>query len=148
MQPSTLQRWPSGAAGVVSLRVLVPSGPRSNDQASLNRNRGGTYDDQVQLYVRGDAAGAGNVKFWRLEAGQARWAFDGLVPVTDGAPHDVLATWGMTSALLRVDGRSTQMAVQMPSAAPFGLDRIDVGFSQLSSGPLEGLVAELHVGAM
>jgi hypothetical protein len=139
---------PSGAAGVVSLRVLVPSGPRINDQAILNLNRGGTYDDQVQLYVRGDAAGAGNVKFWRLEAGQAQWAFDGLVPVTDGAPHDVLASWGMTSALLRVDGRSTQMAVQAPSAASFGLDRIDVGFSQLSSGPLEGLVAGLHVGAM
>ena len=97
--------------------------------------------------MRGDAAGAGHVKFWRLEGGAAHWAFDGAVPVIDGFRHSMQASWTGTSARLVIDGAPATMRAQLPDSQ-FDLDRIDVGFSQASSGAIEGLVAGLQIGAM
>ena len=139
---------PSGTSGRVTLSVLLPAGNRVNDQAILNLNRGGSYDDQVQLYVVGPSDDGGNVKFWRLENNDTYWSFDGALPVIDGRIHDMQASWDVASAHLVISARSAQMAAQMSNAQPLGLDRIDVGFSQASSGALEGLVAGLQIGAM
>jgi hypothetical protein len=139
---------PTGAAGVVDVSLLLPAGDRITDQAIINVNRDGTYDDQVQLFVRGDKAGAGKVKFWRLVGGATHWAFDGALPVTDGGPHALAGSWDSSSAHLLVDGHPSDMSAQLPNTDLAGLNRIDVGFSQASSGALEGLVFGLRIGAM
>jgi hypothetical protein len=139
---------PSGTSGRVNLSVLLPAGNRVNDQAILNLNRGGSYDDQVQLYVVGPSDDGGNVKFWRLENRDTYWSFDGALPVIDGRIHDMQASWDVASAHLVISTKSAQMTPLMSNAQPLGLDRIDVGFSQASSGALEGLVAGLQIGAM
>jgi hypothetical protein len=139
---------PTGSTGLVQLSVLVPAGARVNDQAILNVNRGGAYADQVQLYLVGQGADAGFVKFWRLENGNPHWAFDSGKRIVDGVAHSMTATWDATSAHLLVDDARTDMGAQISNAQPLTLDRIDVGFSQASSGALEGLVSDLQIGAM
>jgi hypothetical protein len=139
---------PTGASGAVHLGVLLPGGARVTDQAIVNLNRDAMFGDQVQLFVRGDMAGAGNVKFWRLVGGVTHWTFDGAAPVTDGARHLVTARWDASSAHLLVDDKATDMAAQAPNTDLLGLNRIDVGFSEAASGALEGLVFSLVIGAM
>jgi hypothetical protein len=139
---------PTGSSGLVKLSVLVPSGARISDQAILNINRDGTFADQVQLFLVGGPPDAGFVKFWRLENNAQHWAFDSGKRIDDGAAHAMTATWDATSAHLLVDDASTDMAAQISNASPLGLNRIDVGFSQVSSGALEGLVSGLQIGAM
>jgi hypothetical protein len=134
---------PAGSSTAVTLRVMVPAGARLTDQAILNLNHAGAFDDQVQLFVRGDV---GRVGFWGLSPAATHWTFDGVPSVIDGARHRLSAGWDAATARLVIDGMSATMPV-MPNAAPFGLDRIDVGFSE-SSGALEGLVAGLQIGAM
>jgi hypothetical protein len=138
---------PTGTPASLGLRVLLPAGPRLVDQAILNLNKGGSFKDQVQLYLRGDVAGAGHVKFWGLTAGATNWAFDGTTPVIDGVRHVLQAGWDTTSASLAIDGKSASMAAA-GNAQPFAFDRVDVGFSDNSSGALEGLIAGLQIGAM
>ena len=139
---------PTGASGLVKLSVLVPGGARVSDQAILNINRDGTFADQVQLFLVGGPPDAGFVKFWRLENDDQHWAFDSGKRIDDGAAHLMTATWDATSAHLLVDDARTDMPAQISSAQPLSLNRIDVGFSQLSSGALEGLVSGLQIGAM
>jgi hypothetical protein len=140
---------PSGTTGVVSLSVFLPAGPRLTDQAILNLNRGGSFADQVQLNVIGRSmTGGGNVQFWRLDNGQTHWSFFVDAPVIDGRLHSMKAGWDVTSAHLVVDGATGQMGAQLANSQPFALDRIDVGFSEVSSGALEGLVIGLQIGAM
>jgi hypothetical protein len=140
---------PTGTTGRVSLGVLVPAGQGVNDQAILNLNRGGTFENQVQLYVIGQGtADRGNVKFWRLENNATHWAFNGGVSVVNGRAHALEASWDAASAHLVIDMQPTQMAAQMANDQPLALDRIDVGFSQASSGALGGLVWGLQIGAM
>jgi hypothetical protein len=142
---------PAGPSAVVELGVLAPDGPRLYDQAIVNLNAGGAFDDQVQLYLRGDAAGSGRVAFWGLNGGngKARWAFDVGPSVTDGDLHTLRATWDDVSAQLLIDGMGDPPTPQqLGNPLPSGLDRIDVGFSQASSRALEGLVTGLRIGAM
>jgi hypothetical protein len=140
---------PSGTAGVVGLSVFLPAGPRLTDQAILNLNRGGSFADQVQLNVIGRSmTGGGNVQFWRLDSGQTHWSFFVDAPVIDGRVHSMTASWDVTSAHLVVDQSTGQMNAQIANSQPFALDRIDVGFSEVSSGALEGLVLGLQIGAM
>jgi hypothetical protein len=140
---------PTGTAGRVSLSVLPPAGFGVNDQAILNLNRGGTFEDQVQLYVIGQGtADRGNVKFWRLENNATHWSFNGGLAVVDRRVHALEASWDVASAHLVIDGQPTQMTAQMANDQPLALDRIDVGFSQASSGALSGLVSALQIGAM
>jgi hypothetical protein len=137
---------PTGASGRASMSVLVPSGNRVNDQAILNINRDASYANQVQLYLVGQGNDAGNVKFWRLENGDAHWAFDGAKVVNDGARHQLTATWDTSAAHLVIDVATADGPVT--NATPLSFNRIDVGFSQASSGALEGLVTGLTIGAM
>jgi hypothetical protein len=133
---------PATAAVSVELRVLLPPGPRLTDQAVLNINRDGSFDDQVQLFVRGDL---GRLTFWGLSGGATHWTFDHPASLLDGLRHAVDAEWDATSARLVVDGVPATQAAIISNAQPFALDRIDVGFSLASSGALEGLVAGLRI---
>jgi hypothetical protein len=139
---------PTSAAGSVKLSVLLPSGARVNDQAILNINNDGLFPDQVQLYLVGGGSDAGFTKFWRLENNAPHWAFDSGKRIDDGLMHTMTATWDATSAHLQVDDASTAMSAQISNATPLSFNRIDVGFSQASSGALEGLVSGLQIGAM
>jgi hypothetical protein len=138
--------FPTGSSGLIALRMLLPPGARLTDQAIVNVNLGGSFNDQVQLFVRGDL---GLVKFWELSGGamNTHWTFDGVTPVIDGRRHALQASWDAASAHLVIDGASASMPAIIPNTQPFGFDRIDVGFSE-SSGALEGLIAGLQIGAM
>ncbi|HEX4403320.1 MAG TPA: hypothetical protein VH560_00725 [Polyangia bacterium] len=138
---------PMGASTSVSVTVLLPTGPRLTDQAMVNINDGGMFKDQVQLFVRGDT---GLAAFWGLSTPGTHWTFDApaTAPVTDGARHTVIGSWDASMARLTIDTASKTQAQMMPGAPAIPLDRIDVGFSEASSGALEGLVGSLEIGAM
>ena len=135
---------PVAAAVSLRCRVLLPAGPRLTDQALLNLNRGGSFENQIQLYVIG---ATGLLKFWGLRDGAAHWAFEHPDAPVDGRRHSVEASWRLTSAELLVDGVSMQQNALIANDPPFSLDRIDVGFSARSSGHLEGLVGGIEIGA-
>ena len=135
---------PVASAVTLRCRLLLPEGPRLTDQAVLNLNLGGSFENQVQLYLIGDS---GLLKFWGLRDGAAHWAFAHPVSPLDGRRHSVEANWSLTTAELSVDGVSTQQNALIANDPPFSLDRIDVGFSSKSSGYLEGLVAGIEIAA-
>lgn len=127
---------------VERLRVLLPEGPRLTDQAILNFNRGGEFNNQVQLYLTGDTA---ELKFWGLREGATHWAFTHPLSPSDGRRHQVEASWGADFATLVVDGTSSTKGALLANDPPFALDRIDVSYSSNSSGSLEGLVAGIEI---
>jgi hypothetical protein len=134
--------FPPGATGGVSLRVLLPPGPRLTDQAIVNFNRGGTFEDQIQLYVRGDTA---QLEFYGLRGGATDWTLVSAGALTDGLRHMLGARWAVTTASLQVGTVQIVQPSLITDATPFAFDRIDVGFSN-SSGHLEGLIAGLQIG--
>jgi hypothetical protein len=140
---------PTTTAASVSFRTFLPSGPRLTDQALVNLNLGGSFMDQIQLFVIGGTiADTGKLKFWGLRGGNTHWSFDHpTAMILDGAPHTVVADWDATSARVAVDGVVFMERTLAANAPPFAFDRIDVGFSGKSSGALEGLIAGLEIGA-
>jgi hypothetical protein len=134
---------PTGAGATIDVRVLLPEGPRLTDQAIFNLNRGTAFKDQVQLFVRGDM---GLAEFWGISTGATYWTFDNPTTLIDGRRHTMQASWNQTSAHIVVDGITQDQNVLLPDPPPFVLDRIDVGFSEKSGGPLEGLIAGLRIG--
>jgi hypothetical protein len=109
----------------------------------LNFNRGGEFDNQVQLYVTGDTA---ELKFWALSEGATHWAFTHPLSPSDGLRHQVEASWGPNFAALSLDGSVVMKDALLANDPPFALDRIDVSYSANSSGSLEGLVAGIEIG--
>jgi hypothetical protein len=139
--------FPARDAVSVGFRLLVPAGPRLTDQAVINLNRGGTFENQVQVFVRGNETPAdnGKLQFWGLRDGATFWTFFHPTPAVDGVRHSVVAGWTATTSQMQVDGVQAQ-GPAVPNAPPFAFDRIDVGFSMMSSGSLEGLLAGLSIG--
>jgi hypothetical protein len=133
---------PTQSQVVERFRVLLPEGPRLTDQAVLNFNRAGEFDNQVQLYVTGDT---GELKFWGLSDGATHWAFTHPLSPIDGLRHQIEASWGPNFATLSVDGTSLMKDALLANDPPFALDRIDVSYSSNSSGSLEGLVAGIEI---
>jgi hypothetical protein len=137
---------PAGTTVSVDLRTILPAGPHLTlvppDQAVLNLNRGGTFDDQVQLFVTGDG---GKLKFWGLSGGVTHWTFDHPTSLVDGAIHAIHAAWTTSTARVVIDQVADSQPAIVTSPTAFALDRIDVGFSMTSSGALEGLVAGLRI---
>ena len=133
---------PTGSEVVERLRVILPQGPRLTDQAVLNFNRGGEFENQVQLYLTGDTS---ELKFWALSEGDAHWAFTHPASPIDGLRHRIEASWGPSSATLSVDGTAVTRDALLANEPPFLLDRIDVGYSA-DSGSLSGLVAGVEIG--
>ncbi len=139
---------PSTSAVSERLRLLLPAGPRLTDQAVLNLNQGGSFENQVQLYITGNTDPAGDtsqLKFWALQGGDAHWAFQHPVSVLDGLRHAIEADWDAASAQLSVDGVSLRHPALLANDPPFALDRLNVGFSA-DSGSLEGLLAGIEIG--
>jgi len=134
---------PSQSTVVERFRVLLPEGPRLTDQAVLNFNRGGEFENQVQLYVTGDT---GELKFWALSDGETHWAFTHPASPIDGLRHQVEASWDASSATLAIDGVAITRDALIANEPSFALDRIDVSYSSNSSGSLEGLVAGVEIG--
>lgn len=133
---------PAGTEVVERLRVLLPAGPRLTDQAVLNFNRGGTFENQVQVYVTGDTS---ELKFWALSEGEAHWAFTHPASPIDGLRHQLEASWTASTATLSVDGTAVTRNALLANEPPFLLDRIDVGYSA-GSGSLAGLLAGVEIG--
>jgi hypothetical protein len=135
----------------VQLRVLLPAGPRLDDQAVLNLNLGAAAaSNQVNLFVTGNAGQpSGQLSFEGLAGVTTYWAVDypvsGGHSVVDGIWHRVQAYWTPQAVAISVDGVAASWPPQV-SPAPFTFDRIDVGFSTSSSGPLAGLVGGLQIG--
>jgi hypothetical protein len=96
------------------------------------------------------------VKFWGISGTATHWTFDGKKPLSEPLPtnssglvHTLQAAWDATTARLVIDDAPpVEMPALLPNSQPFGLNRIDVGFSESSSGALEGLVSRLQIGAM
>jgi hypothetical protein len=141
--------FPTTTAASVSFRTFLPAGPRLTDQALVNLNIGGSFMDQIQLFVIGGTiADTGKLKFWGLRGGNTHWSFDHpTAMILDGAPHTVVADWDATSARVAVDGVVGMEQAIAANTPPFAFDRIDLGFSGKSSGALEGLIAGLQIGA-
>jgi hypothetical protein len=135
---------PAGPVTSMAMRVLLPEGPRLTDEAIVNLNQGGGYENQVNVFVRGDQ---GRAKFWGLRGGDTHWTFDHPASMIDGVLHAITASWDATSARIAIDGAAETRDATLPNTPPFVFDRIDVGFSESSSGALEGLVAGLQIGA-
>jgi hypothetical protein len=133
---------PTGSEVVERLRVLLPQGPRLTDQAVLNFNRGGEFENQVQLYVTGDTS---ELKFWALSEGEAHWAFTHPASAIDGLRHQIAASWTPSAATLSVDGAAVTRNALITNEPPFVLDRIDIGYSADSSS-VAGLVAGIEIG--
>jgi hypothetical protein len=140
---------PTTPAASVSFRTFLPNGPRLTDQALVNLNLGGSFMDQIQLYVIGGTiADTGKLKFWGLRGNVTHWAFDHpSASLPDGAPHTVVADWNETVARVAVDDVLAMETALARNTPPFAFDRIDVAFSGKSSGALEGLIARLEIGA-
>jgi len=135
---------PADTAVSAALSLLLPPGPRLNDEAALSFNSDGDFENQVEVYVTGDA---GELKFWALQGGATHWAFNHPASFVDGQWHAAVAAWDAASASLAVDGVAVTQAALVPNSAVFSLNRLDVGFSSSSSGSFGGLVSGVEVRA-
>jgi len=138
----------------LQLRVLLPAGPRLTDQAVLNLNLAAAAPQaptQVNLFVTGNARQpSGQLSFEGLAGPTTYWAVEypiatGHASVVDGLWHDVQAHWTPQEVAMSVDGVAASWPPQV-SPTPFAFERIEVGFSTNSSGPLAGLVGGLQIG--
>lgn len=132
---------PAGTEGALHARALVPGVARLHDQALLNLNVGESSEDQINLYL--DVGGT--VSFSAHEAAESRWNLASPSPVRDGRPVEVDATWGAEGARLSVRGEEAVRATDATLAAQRH-DRLAIGRTGSTSGPLDGLIAEVAVG--
>jgi hypothetical protein len=139
---------PGGGPVMLALRVNLPPWPRYLDAAVVNINRGGSNVDQINLFVVGYSAGAsaGVFQFKGTSQGGTHWVVNHPLRSTDGKAHALIAEWGGGMARLSIDGGLPRGNGETNvSAALYTFDRIDVGFSSRSSGPLQGLVGRLEL---
>jgi hypothetical protein len=132
---------PPGSAFEVSAQIWLPDTPLVADVAIFNANFAAQYDQQINLFVRpADAA----PQFWGLQGTTSLWNLASSVAVNDGTLHQVTASVGPAGAILGVDDQVTTT----PMATPYdlgGLDRVEVGISSNSSGPLTGIIRQLRI---
>jgi hypothetical protein len=131
---------PTERAGAIAVELFAPSEPRIHDGALVNLNRNASFDEQVNLFVTHE----GHVLFWGLSDGASRWSF-GSGESALGRRALVRARWTDTIAELEVGGeRSAHDLSATLGDASF--DRADIGFSSVSSAPLQGLLHHLRIG--
>jgi hypothetical protein len=131
---------PGGPAFDFSAEIWLPAAPLVADAAILNANFSTRYDQQINLFV---SPADGAVQFWGLQGEQAKWQFSNPRTVIDGAVHLVSARVGPDGATLSVDGASV-----IEPAADYDLsvlDRVEIGTSTSSSGPLTGIVRRIVI---
>jgi hypothetical protein len=129
------------SATTLDLRVLLPGGPRLNDQALVNINRAGSFDDQINLFVEGKRT---VFEFWALGV-PGTWTVVHPLMAKDGTRRRVTTSWGDGMARVWVDGVLASENVRDAPAPAARLDRLDVGFSLHSSAHLQGLLAGLQL---
>lgn len=132
---------PEGSAFEVSAEIWLPNTPLVADAAIFNANFAAQYDQQINLFIRPED---GTPQFWGLQGNTAYWQFASPQAVNDGTLHQITASVGPAGATLGVDDQITSE----PSATPYdlsGLDRVEIGTSTSSSGPLTGIIRQLRI---
>lgn len=124
-----------------SAEVWLPDAPLLADAAILNASFSDRFDQQINVFV---SPARGAVQFWGLQDSGAAWQFSHDAPVNDGRVHRVAASVTADGASLSVDGARTNAPAQPYDTS--ALDRIQVGASVNSSGPLNGLVRHVRLG--
>ena len=137
---------PAGDAGRVEATFFAPWLPGPGQSTVVNLSRGGRFEDQINVFV----AGEGRMLFWGIRDDASRWGFGlpaAAAPrVDDGRVHRVEASWGPSGATLDIDGVTERQGDATAAGTHLGLDRIDLGNSLASSGPLFGAISVLRVG--
>ncbi|HVJ14204.1 MAG TPA: LamG-like jellyroll fold domain-containing protein, partial [Polyangiaceae bacterium] len=130
---------PGGPWFSFSAQIWLPAAPLVADAAVFNANFATHYDQQINLFVSPD----GSLQFWGLQGDATHWQFSNPALVTDGNVHQVVASVGPEGATLSVDGES----VTEPAGAYdlTVLDRVEIGTSTSSSGPLTGMIGRIRI---
>ena len=134
---------PAAGGLTFGAEIWLPAAPLVADAAVVNINFGARYDQQINLFV---SPQDGSLQFWGLQGQATPWQFSNPQRVTDGNVHEVVANVTATRATLSVDGKSTSAP-----AKPYDLsllDRVEIGTSTSSSGPLTGMVRRIHIAAL
>jgi hypothetical protein len=132
---------PPGSAFEVSAEIWLPDTPLVADAAIFNANFAARYDQQINLFIPPQDA---TPQFWGLQGTTTHWNFSSPVAVNDGVLHRITASVGATGATLGVDDQISNAAMATPYDLS-GLDRVEIGTSANSSGPLTGLIRNLHI---
>ncbi len=123
-----------------SAEIWLPDAPLLADAAIVNASFADRFDQQINLFV---SPAQGAIQFWGLQGGVAAWQFSSARGVNDGRVHQVVATVDKDGASLSVDGeRTTSPAASYDTSA---LDRVQIGASVNSSGPLTGIVRRVLI---
>jgi hypothetical protein len=132
---------PPGSAFEVSAEIWLPDTPLVADAAIFNANFAAQYDQQINLFIR---PGDGTPQFWGLQGNTTPWNFVSPIAVNDGSLHQITASVGPMGATLGVDDQISNGPVITPFDLS-GLDRVEVGTSTSSSGPLTGIIRQLRI---
>lgn len=122
-----------------SAEIWLPNTPLLADAAIVNANFAAKYDQQINLFVSPD----GKIQFWGLQGAAAPWQLGSPYAVNDGKLHQVSATVNADGASVSIDGRSTSAPAERYDTTV--LDRVEIGTSTSSSGPLTGIVRRLLI---
>jgi len=137
---------PIGDAGRVEASFFVPWLPGPGQSTVVNLSQQGRFGDQINVFV----AGEGQMLFWGLRNDDSRWGFglpEDSLRVDDGRSHRVVGSWGPSGATLDIDGVSESQGDGTAAGTHLGFDRIDLGNSLESSGPLYGGISVFRVTA-
>ncbi len=130
---------PAGPWFSFSAEIWLPPTPLVADGAVFNANFATNYDQQINLFVDPDGA----LQFWGLQGDATHWQFSTSETVNDGSVHQIVARVDQNEATLSIDGQSTsEPAGQYDLSA---LDRVEVGTSTSSSGPLTGIIRRISI---
>jgi hypothetical protein len=132
---------PQAAELGFSAEIWLPAAQLLADAAILNVNASAQADQQINLFV---PAPTGAARFSGTQGAATPWLISSETTLTDGKLHALVASLGPKTASLTVDGASVSGKV----VAPFdtrALDRIEIGISATSSGPLTGIVRHVSI---
>jgi hypothetical protein len=132
---------PPGTAFEVSAEIWLPDTPLVADAAIFNANFAARYDRQINLFVRPQD---GTPQFWGLHGNDTLWNLANPVAVIDGNVHQIRASVGPSGATLGIDDQISTEPMTSPLDLS-GLDRVEIGTSTSSSGPLTGIVRQLRI---
>lgn len=129
---------PAGPWFSFSAELWLPEAPLVADAAVFNANFATGYDQQINLFVR---PADGTLQFWGLGGDSNDWVLGDPRSLTDGKLHSIGAGVGPEGATVGVDGS----AATTPGAYDTTLlDRVEIGTSTSSSGPLTGIVRRIR----
>lgn len=120
--------------------LWLPDAPLLADAAIVNANFSDRFDQQINLFV---SPTRGAVQFWGLQGEGAAWQLSHDEPVNDGRVHRVVASVRPEGASVTVDGVRRSSPAQPYDTSI--LDRVQLGASVSSSGPLTGLVRRVQI---